>query len=433
MTNRKIDLWEKIVHEAGLDLTKPVSYISANKIKRITGYEPRLLAKIDEESKLPRIFKENGVFILPVSRHEYAIVKGKGYHRLEDISSAPIIHEAHISPEIGFLLDKKITENTVLNYAYQTDLLMRFLRVSNLYEYFRGRMNTPYFTFVVDGSPEIKVDGAQIEIDESYINHGETIIVEAKVGHPKSFWIKQLYYPYRTMLIEREGSHVRSIFFVYEKKTRLFKLWEYDFDNPYDYESISLVQSGCYKIKVIPFKPEDYIRKEADLTDKIPQADSFEKVLLFPIFVSMGYINSRSIAKKFGFTVRQSSYYRQAAEMLGLVELRGKRYHLTKLGEEFVKKTPKERIKMAAKLLLRHPIMREVFIRVISRPDKPVTRDEVMDIIRSKSRLTKSTIPRRTQTIFKWFEWLQRNMGMVIVTRNEIRKVDASTLEKYMS
>ena len=210
-------------------------------------------------------------------------------------------------------------------------------------------------------------------------------------------------------------------------------LWEYDFENPFDYGSIYLVKNGCYKIKVIPYKAEDFIKKEPDLTSKIPQADSFEKVLLFPIYVSMGYRNSRLIAGKFGFTVRQSSYYRQAAEMLGLVELKGKTYYLTELGEEYVRKSPKERIKMAAGLLLRHPIMREVFIRIISKPDKPVTREEVMNIIRSKSRLTKTTIPRRTQTVFKWFEWLQRNMGLVTVTRNKIMKMELSTLEKYMN
>lgn len=48
--------------------------------------------------------------------------------------------------------------------------------------------------------------------------------------------------------------------------------------------------------------------------------------------------------------------------------------------------------------------MREIYIRVITKPEKPVARRDVVELIKSKSRLTKSTPYRRAQMIFKWFE-----------------------------
>ena len=48
-----------------------------------------------------------------------------------------------------------------------------------------------------------------------------------------------------------------------------------------------------------------------------------------------GYDNAESMRTVLGFVNRQSSYYRQAAEMLGLVGItEGNRYRLTEKGEK---------------------------------------------------------------------------------------------------
>jgi hypothetical protein len=91
---RKVDLWEKVVHRKSINLKAPVSYVDAKDIKKITGEEPRLMASMDQQEDLPSIFSVSGVFILPVTRSRYVIVKGQGYHKIEQIDSPPVEHVA---------------------------------------------------------------------------------------------------------------------------------------------------------------------------------------------------------------------------------------------------------------------------------------------------------------------------------------------------
>ncbi|MEM3648895.1 MAG: AAA-associated domain-containing protein, partial [Thermoproteota archaeon] len=164
----------------------------------------------------------------------------------------------------------------------------------------------------------------------------------------------------------------------------------------------------------------DFVKTESDLTPFIPQADDFQKVLEFPVKVSQGLTDSKAIAKAFDFTIRQSSYYRQAAEMLGLVVEKNNQYELTAEGRKFLQLSTPERHKMACELLFRHPIMHEVLQHLINHPNKPVSYDEVRNIINQKSKLRGATVKRRTQTIFKWFKWIQQTTGIINVKEKEV-------------
>ncbi|MGB7955980.1 MAG: hypothetical protein WCF23_18560 [Candidatus Nitrosopolaris sp.] len=55
-------------------------------IKQITNEDARLMAKIDRVESLPRVFRENNLFLLPIIRKEYSIVREEGYHKLEQIT-----------------------------------------------------------------------------------------------------------------------------------------------------------------------------------------------------------------------------------------------------------------------------------------------------------------------------------------------------------
>ena len=78
---RKIEKWQRVIEELKLDVSNEISYVSAAQIKKITGEEPRLMAKIDKFELLPKIFKDNNLFLLPISRSDYVIVKGNGYQK----------------------------------------------------------------------------------------------------------------------------------------------------------------------------------------------------------------------------------------------------------------------------------------------------------------------------------------------------------------
>lgn len=87
---RKIEKWDDILRQSKIEISKPVNYITAKQIKQISNEEPRLMAKIDTIERLPSVFIQNGLFLLPISRKEYAIVRGNGYHTLEQIIARPV-------------------------------------------------------------------------------------------------------------------------------------------------------------------------------------------------------------------------------------------------------------------------------------------------------------------------------------------------------
>ena len=90
--NRKIEKWKIIIDKLKIDVSKSVNFVTANQIRSITQEEPRLMAKMDRYENLPQIFKENNLFLLPISRKEYAIIRGDGYHKLEPINKKIEIH-----------------------------------------------------------------------------------------------------------------------------------------------------------------------------------------------------------------------------------------------------------------------------------------------------------------------------------------------------
>jgi hypothetical protein len=281
-------------------------------------------------------------------------------------------------------------------------------------------MTTPHFEFKTRHA-SVTVDHAQIELDSSYIGDDCVFPMEAKVGIPRTIFVKQLYYPFRTIGIRYPKSAVRSVFFAYDPNEDSFNLWEYAFLDALHYESITSIRRERFKIRVEPVAAKTFLRETPDLTSFVPQADDFEKVLQFSLNIAEGVINSTTMAKAFGFTVRQSSYYRQAAQMLQLVRLRNNAYELTEEGKHFVELSTPERNRMACELLFRHPIMHEILRQLIEKPDVQITKKDIVSLIKERSRLTGTTPNRRALTILRWFEWIQRTVGVVTVQKNAIR------------
>jgi hypothetical protein len=85
----------------------------------------------------------------------------------------------------------------------------------------------------------------------------------------------------------------------------------------------------------------------------IPQTDDVNKIIQFPLRVFEGYDTSKRMIDAFGFVIRQSSYYRQAAEILGLI-IPGDnhRYKLTPKGEQYLRLPAEKRAGFICKLLL---------------------------------------------------------------------------------
>jgi hypothetical protein len=316
------------------------------------------MAKIDRLEDVPKVFKDNGVFILPVSRREYAIIKGKGHHELESIAGKPTVH--HTELPFPLSVSGKKTESIYLTYASSCGLLK-------------------------------KLSGA------------DTLIPVSSD-------------PFRTFDVREPGpkkKKVRSFFFCFKPKDNSYLFWEYEFDPYNSFSSIKLIQCKQYQVKVtkalsIKQFAEVSVRKGVD----IPQADDIDKIVQFAVKVFEGFDTKDKIRAAFGglLVARQINYYRQAAEILGLIRKYGDNYEPTDISKDYLNLLAEKKSNFICKLLLQFPLMNEIFIDVSSDKNKVVSKQEIIGLLRKKSDLTGDTLFRRARTIVSWFRWLQTNL-----------------------
>ncbi len=83
--------------------------ISANDIKQ--EREPRLMSKFDHSINLPKIFRENSLAILPISRGDYVISEFDAYHSFEP-NTAPI-QQFSLPDNLQSISDENIPSETI--------------------------------------------------------------------------------------------------------------------------------------------------------------------------------------------------------------------------------------------------------------------------------------------------------------------------------
>jgi len=370
---------------------------------------------MDSIEDQPEIFRRNELFILPVNRQGYVIVKGKGFHNLEKMTGSPVIHKTgHPFP---VSCSDVTSERAYLDYAFSSGLLTKFAGVPNLNRAFGDKRGTPSFSFNVNESL-IKVDRAQIEIDVAYENKDEIVIVEGKIGKPRSFNVKQLYYPFRTYYGRREK--IRNFLFCFDPDQKLYSLWEYRFADYEDFESIQLVRHKHYQIEVSNvLSIREYRSVIPSIRVDVPQANDVNKIIQFPHSISVGYDTAKKMMEELCVVERQSSYYRQAAEILGLVTHDDKHhYRLTRTGQKLLDLPPAEKAAFVCKLLLGFSIMNKTFLQISVDRKRIVSRADIIEMLQDESHLTGDTLSRRAQTIIAWFRWIRNNLGLVEVERN---------------
>ena len=224
--------------------------IDANQIKQATSQftktnerEVRILCKQDSRDDRPEVFVEHNLFLLPVRNGKYAIVKGEGYVDIPEIQSVIKIYKS----KLNFKLDTSLVGNSEmqhLDFAYATSLIRTFLEDKSLVLTIRGRKYSPKFSFKV-GNQEITAESVQTEVDAGYEGKNQVVLIEAKNSSTKNTIIRQLFYPYRQWQQYTE-KQVKTLFF--EKRDNFYSLWQFEFQNQNDYNSIMLSKSQKYEI-----------------------------------------------------------------------------------------------------------------------------------------------------------------------------------------
>jgi len=224
--------------------------IVAEQIKQATKHftktnerEVRILCKQDSREDRPEVFIENNLFLLPIRNGEYAIVKGEGYIDIPEIQSVVKIYNS----KLDFELETSLVGNSEmqhLDFAYAASLIRTFLEDESLVLTIRGRKYTPKFSFKV-GNQEITAESVQTEVDAGYEGRNQVVLIEAKNSSTKNIIIRQLFYPYRQWQQHTE-KQIKTLFF--EKRDNFYSLWQFEFKNPNDYNSIILSKSQRYEI-----------------------------------------------------------------------------------------------------------------------------------------------------------------------------------------
>lgn len=417
---RRAGKWLQVVAGLGLDLSEPVSIVSGADVKRLTGEEPRLMAKLDQEDDLPELFRQHDIFILPTSNRDYALVRGAGYHVLEP----PLDPPSDFGSRLPFVLSTSGTgrsEMQHLDFAFNAGLIEHFAGIGNLYLTIRGRRFSPKFTFRVGNSPRLTASSVQVEVDAGFEAQNHILVIEAKVGLPRTFHVRQLYYPYRVWGELVPEKTVLPVFFCFDDRTGLYSFWLYRFADPEDYTSIELIRRASFRVRP---EPDTVVRAE-DLpgpgaqpagAGSIPQADDLAKLIEIPFRIAEGIVTATALADCFGVQPRQGRYYREAAETLGLIAWEsGDRYALTELGRRFIALPVERRHRFLCRVIFALPVIRAVLAELLLKPAHRLNRAELEAIIASHSNLSGATLRRRAQTLLAWFRWIQGTTGVVRV------------------
>ncbi len=183
------------------------------------------------------------LFLLPIKNGEYAIVKGEGYIGIPEISDSVKIYPY----KLNFHLDTSSVGDSKmqhLDFAYAVSIIRTFIEDDTLVLTIRGRKYTPEFSFKV-GNQKIEQKGVQTEVDAGYEGKSQVVLIEAKNSKTDNVIIRQRYYPFRQWSHHTQKK-VKTLFF--EKRGDNYLLWQFDFTDINDYNSIVLKKSCKYEI-----------------------------------------------------------------------------------------------------------------------------------------------------------------------------------------
>ncbi len=312
------------------------------------------------------------------------------------------------------------SEATALNCAYASGILADFVGDENILPTVSGRMSSGSFDFNImniktDTNINVNVVNSQIEIDGGYEGAETLALVEAKNSIADDFLIRQLYYPYR-LWRKNVGKKVKSLFLTYTNG--VFSFYEYDFQEPNNYNSLTLLKQRNYSIEETKIALDDVIQvfRQITLVDEpkipFPQADYFPRIINLCELLNEKELTREEITSNYDFNPRQTNYYTDAGRYLALIEKRTENsqiiFSLTDEGQRLFRLKYKPRQLKFAELILRHRVFYRVFAKGITDGVMP-SKSEVVEIMKASNLYniaSKDTFYRRASTVLAWVNWI---------------------------
>ncbi|WP_287556893.1 hypothetical protein, partial [Corynebacterium sp.] len=384
-------------------------YIGARELEQLSGRQPRLMAKHDFSTSRPWIFQRLRLGIVPVSRSEYLVGRFNLYERFPETQRGEV-RTLELPAGLDTLsLEAVSSEAVALNGASASGMLEDFLGCAPLQATVAGRMSTHGLKVrLPDLGVDVAVDRAQMEIDGGFESLEHLVLVEAKNHLSEDFNIRQLYFPYRRFQ-QRLAKDVVPVYLVYSNG--IFHLYRYEFRDPADFRSISLVDSARYALSSSHLDAQaalDIVRAvapEPEPAVPFPQANSFERVVNLLELIALQPLSKAEITQRYDFDPRQADYYANAARYLGLAEPVEDTWETTEHGRRVIEQPQRDARNAALiRALAARRVFREVLELSLARGAVASTAEicAAMDGLG----LSLATSRRRASTVARWTQWV---------------------------
>jgi hypothetical protein len=385
-----------------------------------TVKEARLMAKFDQSTQLPQIFKSNNLSILPISRGEYIIGQFKTHMPIHygNIKAKPV--EIPDLQTIDYT--NLYSESSALLFAFNSGIINDVLNCNRVNFTVNGRMSSGCFEYQISNSlnqssiQNIYVQNAQVEIDGGYETPDTFCICEAKNIAVEEVLIRQLYYPYR-LWKNKILKRILPVFMVYSND--VFHTFTYQFDNECDYNSLRLQEHNAYTFADESISISDIIDlwrsttplHEPEIT--FPQADSFARIVDLLSILYESPLTRDEVTIKYEFDGRQTNYYISACEYLGLIKRfnneDGERvYQLTTEAQSIMGLRYKQKYLALIQKIFMCPIFYKVFQLAIEFCETPDKNTICRIMHEGNLGLSPVTIERRSSTVRSWIDWILR-------------------------
>lgn len=415
------EAWEKLFDKYNIlnEIDKNETF--SIKSKQINEFrEARLMTKFDHSNQLPEIFSDNNITILPDSRGNYILGKFKIFEDLKHKNSKPI--PVKIPDFIQSLDITKITsESSALNIAHMSNMIDSVMKTKQNEPQslltLSGRMSSGSLQYNILNADkklhEFTVENAQIEIDGSYENLNNILIVEAKNKIPKDFNIRQLYYPFRMYQNLNTTKDITPVFFTYADD--IFSFHVFKFTDTMNYSSIKKVEQINFILNDSLDLNLDEVKRISATVKEIeeprnvpfPQADTFSRILDMIDYIYERK-NKYELAEAYEFDLRQSDYYANSLVYLGLAT---KQDYYFKLNEDGIKiknmHNSNKRNALIISKILSHKPFKLAFDSTLKNGgeyDRKYISKVLLDNVESINSM--STAHRRMQTVVAWLNWI---------------------------
>ena len=375
------------------------------------------MTKFDHKINLPNIFAANNLSILPITRGDYVISSFSAYKEFDEPTED--IQRISIPSHIQSLMPQfLVSESIALNCANACGILNDFLEDEELISTVSGRMSSGRFAFSINtavGPRNLIVNNSQIEIDAAYEGIRYLSLFEAKRDLSDDFLVRQIYYPYRVWS-ERVTKMVKPVFLIFSNG--MFNLYQYQFEDPQDYNSLVLTKQKNYIIATEIYLTDiENLVKTVPLVQEpnisFPQADKMSRIVNLIELLNERPMTRQDITAEYAFDERQTNYYTDAGRYLGLIDKAHDEdgnvlFQLSACGRRIMSLDYKKRQLALATQILMHKVFNETLklhLQSGEMPDKQ-TIVQIMkcaDLYRVEA---DSTYLRRSSTVIGWVNWI---------------------------